>query len=123
MEYNFSVQNKPRRLNVVTNALSHRPDFESAAQSSSGVGPTVAILVASVPSSKLADDIKKAYAEDKSLLGLMDHLVNSSRKSRKDLPDLYRSSADRYTTRLGLLYCTAVAGDTPRVFIPTHYDL
>ena len=39
------------------------------------------------------------------------------------LPALYRSSADRYTTRNGLLYCTAVTGDTPRVVVPTHNDL
>ena len=51
----------------------------------------------------------------------MDHLVNPYRKSPKDLPALYRSSADRYTTRNGLLYYIAVTGDTPRV--PTHNDL
>ena len=41
----------------------------------------------------------------------------------KDVPALYRSSSDRYTTRNGLLYYTAVTGDTPRVIIPTHNDL
>ena len=65
----------------------------------------------------------KAYAEDKALLRLTDHLVNPSRKSLKDLPALYRSSADRYTTRNGLLYYTAVAVDTNRVVVPTHNDL
>ena len=53
----------------------------------------------------------------------MDHLVSPSRKSHKDLPALYRSSSDRYTTRNGLLYYTAVASDTPRVVVPTHNDL
>ena len=53
----------------------------------------------------------------------MDHLVTPSRKSLKDLPAFYRSSADRYITRNGLLYYTAVAGDTPRVVVPTHNDL
>ena len=50
----------------------------------------------------------------------MDHLVNPSRKSLKDLPALYRSFADRYTTRNGLLFYTFVAGDAPRVVVPTH---
>ena len=36
---------------------------------------------------------------------------------------MYRSSANRYTTRNGVLYYTAVAGDAPRVVIPTHNDL
>ena len=53
----------------------------------------------------------------------MDHLVTQSRKSLKDLPVLYRFSADRYTTRNGFLYYTAAVGDTPRVVVPTHNDL
>ena len=53
-EYNFSVEYKPGRLNVVA-----PPDFESAAQSNSGVDTTVATLVTSVPSSTLLDDIKR----------------------------------------------------------------
>ena len=66
---------------------------------------------------------KKAYAEDKALLRLMDHLVTPSRKSLKDLPALYRPSADRYSTRNGLLYYTAVTGSTHSVVVPTHNDL
>ena len=58
-EYNLSVEYKPRRLNVVADALSRRPDFESAAQSNSGVYATVATLFTSVPSSTLLNDIKR----------------------------------------------------------------
>ena len=53
----------------------------------------------------------------------MDHLVTPFRKYLKDLPALYRSSADRYTTHNELLYNTAVGGDTPRVVVHTHNDL
>ena len=67
--------------------------------------------------------MKKANAEDKDLLRLMYHLVHLSRQSLIGLPALCRSSSDQYTIRNGLLYYTAVAGDTPRVVVPTHNDL
>ena len=96
-EYNFSVEYKPGRLIVVTDALLRRPDFEPGAQNNSEEKPPVAILTVSVPSSTLLDDIRKAYSEDKDLLQLIDHLVTPSRKSLKDVPALYRSSSDQYT--------------------------
>ena len=122
-EYKLSVDYKPGRLNAVADALSRRTDFEPGAQSNSEKNPTVATLTVSVLSSTLLDDVRKAYAEDNDLLRLMGHLVNPTRKSMEDLSALYRSSSDRYTTHNGLLYYTAVAGDTPRVVVPAHNDL
>ena len=58
-EYNFSVEYKPGRLNVVANALLRRPDFEPAAQPDT-VPTSVAVLTSSVPSSTLFEDIRKA---------------------------------------------------------------
>ena len=78
-EYIFSVECKPERLNVVADALSRRPDFESYAQPNSEDNPTVSTLTASVPSSSLHDDVLKAYAEDNDLLLLMDYQVNPTR--------------------------------------------
>ena len=46
--YNFSVEYKPGRLNVVANALSHGPDFEPAAAPNPGP-TTIAVLTSSVP--------------------------------------------------------------------------
>ena len=71
----------------------------------------------------LLDDVRKAYAVDKDLLRLMDHLANPSRQSLKYFSALYRSSLDRYTTRNGLLYYTAVAGNTSRVVVPAQINL
>ena len=67
--------------------------------------------------------MNKAYAEDKDLLRLMDHLVNPYRQSLKGITGFVPIPWDRYTTRNGLLYYTAVAGDTFRVVVPTHNDL
>ena len=54
---------------------------------------------------------------------MIDHLVNPTRKSLKDLSALYRSSSDQYKLRNGLLYYIAVAGDTPRVVVRIHNHL
>ena len=96
------------------------PNFEPDAPPDTGP-TTVAVLTSSVPSSTLLEDIRKAY--DPAMVRLMGHLSYSSGKSLKQLPSVYRSSTDRYIVRNGLLQYLAVAGVTPRVFVPDHGDL
>ena len=57
------------------------------------------------------------------MVRLMDRLSQPSHQSLKGLPQVYRSSTDRYTVHNGLLKYSAVAGDTPRVVVPDHGDL
>ena len=76
MEYNFSVEYKSGRYNVVADAFSRRPDFEPAAHPNSGNYPIVATLTTSVLSSTFLDGIKNSYTYDEELLRLMDHLMN-----------------------------------------------
>ena len=116
------MEYKPGRLNFVADALLRQPDFKPTTRVHSETFPTIASLSVSVPSLPLLDDVRKAYAEEKYLLRLMDHLANPSRKSLSDLPALYRSYLDRYKTRNDLLYYTAVANDMPRVVVPDHDD-
>ena len=120
---NFSVEYKPVRPKVVADALSRRPDFQPTAQINSRGDPTVASLYVSTPLSSLLDDVRKSYTKDEALLGLMSYLSNPSRQAQKRSTSSYRSSADRYADRVGLLYYTAINGDALRVVVPTHNDL
>ena len=70
-EYNFSVEYKPGRPNVVSEAISRWPYFEPAAPPDTGP-TTVAVLTSNVPSSSLFEDKRIAY--DPEMVRLMHHL-------------------------------------------------
>ncbi|KAG2763575.1 hypothetical protein Pcac1_g24812 [Phytophthora cactorum] len=59
-EYDFRVEYKPGRLNVVAGALSRRPDYSVKIANANRIG----VERVSAPSSSLIDDVKAAYSSD-----------------------------------------------------------
>ncbi|KAG2793752.1 hypothetical protein PC118_g22481 [Phytophthora cactorum] len=59
-EYDFWVEYKPGRLNVMADALSRRPDYAVKTADANRIG----VERVSAPSSLLIDDVKAAYASD-----------------------------------------------------------
>ncbi|KAG3008835.1 hypothetical protein PC121_g25358 [Phytophthora cactorum] len=59
-EYDFLVEYKPGRLNVVADALSRRPDYAVKTADAIRIG----VERVSAPSSSLIDGVKAAYASD-----------------------------------------------------------
>ena len=53
----------------------------------------------------------------------MKYLSQPSRKSLNQMSGVYRSSTYIYTVCNGLLKCSAVASDTPRIVVPNHGNL
>ncbi|KAG3088836.1 hypothetical protein PI125_g18235 [Phytophthora idaei] len=60
VEYDFRVEYKPGRLNVVADALSRRPDYAVKTADANRIG----VERVSAPLSSLIDDVKDAYASD-----------------------------------------------------------
>ncbi|KAG3111172.1 hypothetical protein PI124_g9708 [Phytophthora idaei] len=59
-KYDFLVECKPGRLNVVADALSRRPEYDVKTADANRIG----VESVSAPSSSLIDDVKAAYASD-----------------------------------------------------------
>ncbi|GMF28469.1 unnamed protein product [Phytophthora fragariaefolia] len=60
VEYNFQVEYKPGRLNVVADDLSRLPDYTVHMADANAIG----VVQTSTPSSSLLDDARSAYEND-----------------------------------------------------------
>ncbi|KAG3038310.1 hypothetical protein PC121_g23947 [Phytophthora cactorum] len=69
-EYDFRVENIPGRLNVVADALSHRPDYAVKTADANRIG----VESVSAPSSSLIDDVMAAYVSDADAKQLLSYL-------------------------------------------------
>ncbi|KAE8956230.1 hypothetical protein PR001_g31802, partial [Phytophthora rubi] len=87
-EYNFTVEYKPGKQNVLADALSRRPDYKLA---------HLAYL-----ESPLYELIREAYADDDDLAGLVEAL--SAPNKAVELTARQRSRLHRYSVVEGLLY-------------------
>ncbi|KAG2804170.1 hypothetical protein PC111_g18379 [Phytophthora cactorum] len=104
-EYDFRVEYKPGRLNVVADTLSRRPDYVVKTADANRIGvervsaPSSSLIVerVSAPSSSLIDDVKAAYASDADAKQLLSYASAPS--------------------------CSAVDDDVIGIVVPNDYDL
>ncbi|GMF43507.1 unnamed protein product [Phytophthora fragariaefolia] len=108
-EYNISVEYKPRKQNVLADALSRRPDYELA---------HLAYL-----ESPLDELIREAYAGDDGLAGLVEALSVPNKTVELTARQRSRSRLDRFSVVEGLLYYQVDGGDEPRIVVPNDEDL
>lgn len=116
-EFNFTVEYKPGRFNVIADALSRRPVGSTPSQDA------CATAVVTQPTSSLLDDVRKACARDKDTVTLMAHLSAPSEQTLPALSKVQRASLHRYKADDGLLWYRAVADDEYAVVVPDDEDL
>ncbi|KAG2918621.1 hypothetical protein PC115_g10385 [Phytophthora cactorum] len=118
-EYDFRVEYKPGRLNVVADALSRRPDYAVKTADANPIG----VESVSSPSSSLIDDVKAVYASDADAKQLLSYASAPSDEARRKLSPHLRARAHRYRVHEGLLLYSAVDDDVIRIVVPNDYDL
>ncbi|POM64538.1 Putative retroelement [Phytophthora palmivora] len=108
-EYNFRVEYKPGKLNVLADALSRRPDYE----------PTHVSRV----TTDLYDRIRLAYQGDENYTPLAQFLSDGKDAKVDRLSPRQRAQLHRYELTDGLLHYRIDPGDPPRFVVPNDEDL
>ncbi|KAG4039228.1 hypothetical protein PC123_g25215 [Phytophthora cactorum] len=103
-EYNFRVEYKPGKLNVLDDALSRRPDY--------GLAHITRVTT------ELYDRIRKAYRNDESLASLVRFLAAGEEAKYEWLSPRQRSRLHRYEWQDDLLYYRVESHEHPRVVVP-----
>ncbi|KAG2950394.1 hypothetical protein PC117_g4448 [Phytophthora cactorum] len=113
------LSTNPEGLNVVTDALSRRPDYAVKTADANPIG----VEHVSAPSSSLIDDVKAAYASEADAKQLLSYASAPSDEARRKLAPHLRARAHRYRVHKGLLLYSAVDDDVNRIVVPNDYDL
>ncbi|KAG3201119.1 hypothetical protein PC128_g4133 [Phytophthora cactorum] len=116
-EYDFRVEYKPGRLNVVADALSRRPDDAVKTADANRIG----VESVSSPSSSLIDNVKAVYASDADAKQLLSYASAPSDEARRKLAPHLRARAHRYRVHEVLLLYSAVDDYDLRMRIMYEY--
>ncbi|POM71018.1 LOW QUALITY PROTEIN: Pol protein, partial [Phytophthora palmivora] len=108
-EYNFRVEYKPGKLNVLADTLSRRPGYELANVSR--------------VTTDLYDRIRLAYQEDGNYTPLVQFVSDGEDAKADRLTPRQRAQLQRYELTEGLLYYRVDPSDPPRVVVPNDEDL
>uniref|UniRef100_H3H6U5 Integrase catalytic domain-containing protein n=1 Tax=Phytophthora ramorum TaxID=164328 RepID=H3H6U5_PHYRM len=108
-EYNFRVEYKPGKLNVLADALSRRPDYE--------------LTHISRVTTDLYDRIRLAYRDDENLSPIVRFLTAGKEAKPAWLTPRHRARLHRYAWVDGLLHYRVDPADPPRIVVPNNEDL
>uniref|UniRef100_H3H7K4 RNA-directed DNA polymerase n=1 Tax=Phytophthora ramorum TaxID=164328 RepID=H3H7K4_PHYRM len=108
-EYNFRVEYKPGKLNVLADALSRRPDYELAHISR--------------VTTDLYDRIRLAYRDDENLSPIVRFLTAGTEAKPAWLTPRHRARLHCYAWVDGLLHYRVDPADPPRIVVPNDEDL
>ena len=125
-EYNFVVHYKPGKTNILADALSRRPDYDSQdsvvsfheTECKACSEEQLNAVRAERPISPLIDEIKSAYDGDPDCKALLAHFSDPNQQTADKLSARLRSRLHRFSFRDGLLYYAVDPTEPPRIVVP-----